>query len=65
MEFQYIVKRLLEYDCEVIHDLNKQDGAPIKILSKKIFRENFPDFVFTNYEEGINNTIKYYKNFLK
>ena len=60
-----IVKRLLEYDCEVIHDLNKQDGAPIKILSKKIFRENFPDFVFTNYEEGINNTIKYYKNFLK
>lgn len=60
-----IVKKLLDYNCEVVHDLSKQDGAPIKILSKKTFKENFPDFTFTNYEEGINNTIKYYKNLLK
>lgn len=60
-----IVKKLLNYDCEIINDLTKQDGAPIKVLSKEKFNIYFPNFKFTNYEEGIKNTITYYKNFLK
>ena len=39
-------------------------AAPIKVLGKKIFREYFTDFVFTNYEEGIRETIKYYKKLI-
>jgi GDP-L-fucose synthase len=60
----YQVKNLLHYDVNVIKDTTKQDGAPIKVLGKKIFREYFTDFVFTNYEEGIRETIKYYKKLI-
>lgn len=60
-----IIKKLLNYECKIINDITKQDGAPVKILSKKQFRNFFPNFVFTNYEEGIKNTITYYNNFLK
>jgi GDP-L-fucose synthase len=58
------VKTILNYDVEVVKDTNKQDGAPIKILGKKLFTEYFPDFKFTNYTLGIENTINYYKNLL-
>jgi GDP-L-fucose synthase len=60
-----IIKKALNYDCSIINDLTKQDGAPIKILSKKTFNKYFPNFNFTNYEDGIKNTITYYKKFLK
>lgn len=60
-----IIKKLLNYECKIINDITKQDGAPVKILSKKQFRNFFPNFVFTNYEDGIKNTITYYNNFLK
>ena len=46
------------------HDKTKQDGAPIKILGANKFKKYFPKFIFTNYDTGINNTIKYYKNLL-
>jgi len=57
-----LIKKLLNSDIKVKHDLTKQDGAPVKILGNKKFQKYFDDFVFTNYEEGILNTIKYYKN---
>jgi GDP-L-fucose synthase len=60
-----IIKKLLNYDCQIKNDLSRQDGAPIKILSKKLFNDHFPNFKFTNYEDGIRNTIKYYKNLIK
>lgn len=54
------IKAFLNYDVEVVRDLTKQDGAPIKVLGKKLFEEYFPNFKFTSYEEGINKTIEYY-----
>ena len=60
-----LVKKILNYDCQIINDLSKQDGAPIKVLGKEKFNEYFPNFEFTEYEEGIKNTINYYKNFIK
>lgn len=58
------IKNLLGYDVNIIHDLTKQDGAPIKVLGKTLFKENFPYFKFTDYETGIKNTIEYYKNII-
>jgi GDP-L-fucose synthase len=58
------IKNLLNYDVNIIHDLTKQDGSPVKILGKTLFRENFPNFQFTDYETGIKNTIEYYKNII-
>ena len=58
------VKNILNCDIDVVKDTTKQDGAPIKVLGKKQFQKHFKDFKFTNYNEGIANTIKYYKNLL-
>lgn len=55
------VKKMLNYDVNIIYDTTKQDGAPIKILGNKLFNKHFPDFNFTGYDIGINNTINYYK----
>ena len=59
-----IIKSALEYDVELKFDTTKQDGAPKKVLSSKLFREYFPDFEFTSYGVGIRNTIEYYNNLI-
>ena len=41
-------------------DNTKPDGAPIKVMDNKLFKKEFPDFTFTNFEEGIRKTIEYY-----
>lgn len=59
------VKKMLDYDVTILNDTNKQDGAPIKVLGKKLFNEHFPNFKFTDYKKGITNTITYYNKHLK
>lgn len=58
------IKNILNYNVNIKHDLTKQDGAPIKVLGKTLFREYFPNFKFTQYQEGITNTINYYKKLI-
>jgi GDP-L-fucose synthase len=58
------IKDLLDYDVEIECDLSKPDGAPIKVLGDSEFREHFKDFKFTEYREGIINTINYYKSLI-
>jgi len=58
------IKEILNYNVIIQHDLSKQDGAPIKILGKAKFDYYFPSFKFTTYDEGIKNTINYYKNII-
>lgn len=59
-----LIKNALQADINIINDLTKQDGAPIKILGNKLFECFFPDFKFTNYNVGIQNTINYYSQIL-
>lgn len=58
------IKDILNYDVNIIQDTTKQDGAPIKVLGKSTFTKFFPEFTFTSYNVGINNTINYYKKLL-
>jgi GDP-L-fucose synthase len=58
------IKDILNYNVEVIKDITKQDGAPIKVLGKSLFKKYFPNFEFTDYKTGITNTINYYKKLL-
>jgi GDP-L-fucose synthase len=58
------IKSLLDYDVEIVHDLSKQDGAPIKVLDNTLFKKHFPNFSFTDYHTGIKNTITYYENLI-
>jgi len=59
-----IIKEMLDYHADVFFDSSKQDGAPIKIVGSKLFKEYFPEFNFTDYRVGIKNTINYYKNLI-
>ena len=65
MESVNICKTMLEYDVRLVNDLTKQDGTPIKVMGDNIFKEYFKDFKFTPYDEGITNTINYYKENIK
>ena len=55
-------KELLDYDVNIVYDITKQDGAPIKVLGASQFRKHFPNFEFTDYKFGMNNSIKYYRD---
>lgn len=59
-----IVQSILKTNFKINYDLTKKDGAPKKIMSNKLFKKYFPDFVFTEQNEGIKNTIEYYKKTL-
>lgn len=58
------IRKALGTDIPVVNDTSRKDGAPVKIMANGKFRMSFPDFVFTDYEEGIRNTIAYYKQAL-
>lgn len=60
-----MVRRILNYDVELFFDKTKSDGSPVKILGNKLFIKYFPNFKFTSYEHGINETINYYTKELK
>jgi GDP-L-fucose synthase len=59
-----IIKSILNSNIEIVHDLSKEDGAPVKVLGKSNFDKYFKNFNFTNYELGLENTINYYKSIL-
>lgn len=64
LETVNMIKNIMNYDVEVIQDLSKQDGAPVKVLGNNQFSIYFPSFKFTDYEIGIKNTINYYTGLL-
>lgn len=61
LETVNMAREALNYNVELVFDTTKQDGAPIKVLGKKLFTKHFPDFKFTDVSDGIANTIEYYK----
>ncbi len=54
----------LGYKVRFEFDTSKPDGAPIKQLDDRLFRERYPDFRFTPISEGVERTIAYYKSVL-
>jgi GDP-L-fucose synthase len=61
-EIAEIIKSEINENIQIVNDLSKIDGDPIKILDGTLFKEHFPNFKFTDIREGIKNTINYYKN---
>lgn len=60
-EIAKIAAEALDYNIEFVFNTKYIDGAPFKILDNKFFREKYPSFSFTPLNEGIINTIEYYK----
>jgi GDP-L-fucose synthase len=67
----YSVNGLVEILCQVsgysgkiVHNTRYPDGSPKKVMDDQYFRQRFPDFVFTDLNLGISETIEYYKSLL-
>lgn len=61
-ELVEIIKRNFKYNGNIVWDHNKPDGAPKKVMDERKFRKVFPDFQFTDFNEGIKKTIDYYQS---
>lgn len=61
-EIVSIISQRVGYNGSIEYDHSKPDGAPKKVMSDLRFRKVFPDFVFTNMKDGIQDTIDYYSS---
>lgn len=52
--------RIIGYTGRLEHDLMYPDAAPIKVVDDRRFRELFPKFVFTDFEQAVRETADYY-----
>jgi GDP-L-fucose synthase len=61
LEIAKIAAKALDYNVDFVFNTKYADGAPFKILDNKLFRGKYPSFSFTPLNEGIKDTIDYYK----
>lgn len=57
-----IIQAKFDYQCRLVWDATKPDGAPKKVMDDAKFRQVFPDFQFTDFQDGIAETVKYYES---
>ena len=57
-----IIQSKFNYKGQLTWDATKPDGAPKKVMDDTRFRQVFPEFKFTDFEEGIAETVKYYES---
>jgi GDP-L-fucose synthase len=53
-----IIKKIIGFEGEIVFNTAYPDGDPVKIMGNPI------DFKFTDHEEAIGRTVKYYKGVL-
>jgi GDP-L-fucose synthase len=56
-----LIAGTLEFKAEVRYNTSYPDGAPSKIMCQRRFRTLFPNFEFTAFRTGIEETIRYYE----
>lgn len=61
-EIVSIISQRVGYQGEIVYDHDKPDGAPKKVMSDLRFRKVFPEFMFTDMNQGIQDTIDYYSS---
>lgn len=57
-----IIQTKFGYHGQLRWDASKPDGAPKKVMDNAKFRQVFPEFRFTDFQDGIAETIKYYES---
>lgn len=61
-ELVAIIQQKFNYPGRLAWDANRPDGAPKKVMDDAKFRQVFPGFAFTPFEDGIAATVKYYES---
>jgi GDP-L-fucose synthase len=63
-ELVAIICGKLGYRGNIVHNTRFPDGSPKKVMDDRHFRERFPGFRFTPFEQGLAETIEYYQTIL-
>lgn len=61
-ELVHLINERFGNKFKIIWDTAMPDGAPKKVMDDTRFKKVFPHFNFTEFSEGINNTITYYQS---
>lgn len=57
-----IIQAKFNFRGQITWDKSKPDGAPKKVMDDAKFRKMFPDFKFSEFGDGIAETVKYYES---
>ncbi|MBF9222152.1 NAD-dependent epimerase/dehydratase family protein [Hymenobacter ruricola] len=57
-----IIQQNFHYKGRITWDHSKPDGAPRKVMDDGLFRQVFPDFEFTDFQQGIKQTTADYES---
>lgn len=63
-ETAHCIAEATGYNGDLTFNTDYQDGAPIKILGMGKFKDLFQNYSFYDHQEGINQTVLYYKEVL-
>ena len=63
-ELVSIICAKLGYKGKIVKNTKFPDGSPKKVMNDRLFRQRFPDFRFTPFEQGLAETIEYYRSIL-
>lgn len=61
-ELVYLIFKETDYRGNISWNKSMPDGAPKKVMDDKKFRIIFPGFKFTDFKDGIKDTVKYYES---
>jgi GDP-L-fucose synthase len=61
-ELVRLIQKSFNYNGNIVWNANMPDGAPKKVMDDRKFKKVFPNFEFTAFEDGIKNSIEYYKH---
>jgi GDP-L-fucose synthase len=59
-----LIAKAVKFPGKLTFNTSYQDGAMVKILDDKKFRETFPNYKFSDHQKGIEETVKYYESVL-
>lgn len=62
-ELAQCVADAMEFKGEIKFDVSRPEGALTKVLKSKKFREQFPNFPFTDIKKGLELTVQWFNNF--
>lgn len=57
-----MIARTLNFQGDIHYNTAYPDGAPSKIMSQRRFRTYFPNFKFTPFQQGVDETVRYYES---
>jgi len=63
-ETVYLIKKICGYNGNIVFDMEFPDGDPVKILDDRQFKNLFGNYNFYDHEQGIADTVDYYRGIL-